>query len=206
MSSILKALRRLEEEKARKSSAAPEIAANLLRSHVRRRVMPPWIWPVLYTLLAIAIMTILFLWLWRPLPEDQQPVAAISAPPPPVAGQESGAQGGVVIIEEVIDRRRPVLLPPAPLPAPARPKTSVPAQVAPVTTEEAFASRNEVRLNPLVAAIAWQEESSARMAVIDGLPVMTGEMVGTARVKEILKDRVLFTENGTTFSVLMPSQ
>ena len=47
MSSILKALRRLEEERARKSHAAPEIAANLLRRGARRRSTPLWIWPTI---------------------------------------------------------------------------------------------------------------------------------------------------------------
>lgn len=210
MSSILKALRRLEEEKARKSFVAPEIAANLLRSNVRRSAVPLWLWPALFMVGGAAMMTLFFLWLWPPLPAVQQTAGADSTPPPPVVVVKSGEQGGAVIIEEVIDRRRPVLLPPsqvtAPPSSPSQPKSSLPAQAAPIVGTEPTASRVEVRLSPLVAAIAWQEESLARMAVIDGLPVMTGETVGTARVKEIQSDRVLFTENGTTFAVLLPLQ
>jgi hypothetical protein len=42
--------------------------------------------------------------------------------------------------------------------------------------------------------------------VVDGLPVMTGESVGTARVQEILRDRILFTEAGTLFTVFVDPQ
>ena len=57
------------------------------------------------------------------------------------------------------------------------------------------------RQTPVVSAIVWQEDSSARMAVVDGLPVMTGEFVGTAKIQEILRDRILFTERGMLFTV-----
>jgi hypothetical protein len=62
------------------------------------------------------------------------------------------------------------------------------------------------RKSPVVSAIVWQEDSAARMAVVDGLPVMTGELVGTARIQEILRDRILFTEAGKLFTVYVDSQ
>jgi alpha-ketoglutarate-dependent taurine dioxygenase len=59
---------------------------------------------------------------------------------------------------------------------------------------------------PVVSAIVWHEDSSARMAVVDGLPVMTGEFVGTAKVQEILRDRILFVEEGKLFTVSVDPQ
>jgi hypothetical protein len=44
------------------------------------------------------------------------------------------------------------------------------------------------------------------MAVVDGLPVMTGEFVGTARIQEILHDRILFVEAGKLFTVYVDPQ
>jgi ATP-dependent protease HslVU (ClpYQ) ATPase subunit len=64
----------------------------------------------------------------------------------------------------------------------------------------------EERRNPVVSAIVWQEDSSARMAVVDGLPVMTGEFVGTAKVQEIQRDHILFIEAGKIFTVSVDPQ
>lgn len=213
MSSILKALRRLEEEKARNSNAAPEIAASLLRSHVRRSGVPRWLWPTLLVVGGAGILILLFFSFWRPLPAEQDVVEPIS-PPASLAVKESAGGGGVVIIEEVIDHRRPILQPSRPVAAkaPASAPLAVPRKSSPPvrsvqdSSAEPTVSRIEVRQAPVVSAIAWQEESSARMAVIDGLPTMNGEMIGSARVLEIQRDRVLFAEDGASFAVLLPSQ
>lgn len=213
MSSILKALRRLEEERARKSSAAPEIAASLLRSGRRRRLTPFWIWPTVIT--AVVTLVIALLWAWRPAPLPQLTVTPAS----PALHSRAAAveQGGAVIIEEVIDPRRPVLLPPAqppllrPKPEPEEFKPLPPSRVEsagetpPVTGQSSLPSLEE-RRNPVVSAIAWQDDSSARMAVVDGLPVMTGESVGNARVQEIRRDHILFAEGGTVFIVYLAEQ
>ena len=125
-------------------------------------------------------------------------------------------QGGTVIIEEVLDQRSPVLLPatPSPIPAPVLPPAAVtpPAQrveagvpASPEVIKPATILLEE-RRNPVVSAIVWHEDSSARMAVVDGLPVMTGEFVGTAKVQEIQRDRILFVEEGKFFTVFVDPQ
>lgn len=213
MSSILKALRRLEEERARKSHAAPEIAASLLRRGARRRSTPPWIWPAV--IIAVAVVAAGLLWVWRPLLVANQIVTPV-APPASISVTAAANRGGEVIIEEVIDQRRPVLLPSSlppdsaqkPLPAKINPpQQKVKSEV--LTPSEAIkpvAAFIEERHSPVVSAIAWQEDSTARMAVVDGLPVMTGEFVGSARVQEILRDRILFTEAGILFTVYIDPQ
>lgn len=212
MSSILKALRRLEEERARKSHAPPEIAVSLLRDNFRRRKASFWLWPVV--VVAVILGAVLLVWSFRSLapPVAIPPVVRTT----PAAQPPSAARGGEVIIEEVIDRRIPAAAPPsspaevkvaAPLAAPdaspppetaATPKPPVPPVECVVTpAEPALAERSA----PAVSAIAWQEERALRMAVIDGLPVMTGETVGTATVEEIRPDRVIFSAGGESFFV-----
>lgn len=209
MSSILKALRRLEEERARKSHEAPQIAANLLRSDTRRRQVPLWFWP---TVVAVVLGgAALLFWVTRPAPV-----------PPPAAPQASvpasrGESGNPLIIEEVVDHRRPVATsapstssplsaPAATAPVVAPPLQNQPAAVSvpPVAPPlPSVAAAIAERTTPSVTAIAWQEERATRMAVVDGLPVMIGEAIGNAKVEEILPDRVIFVESGQTFSVRM---
>ena len=208
MSSILKALRRLEEERARKSHVAPEIAASLLRSNVRRRPTPPWIWPTV--IIAVAAMATAVLWSWRPAPVASPIVTSITAPVT-ISRAVTAGRGGEVIIEEVMDQRRPVLLPPAVqpdsepahLPAKVNPPAPrvEPGVSTPTVADNPVPAFIAERQTPVVSAIVWQEDGSARMAVVDGLPVMTGEFVGTAKIQEILRDRILFTEAGMLFTV-----
>jgi hypothetical protein len=44
------------------------------------------------------------------------------------------------------------------------------------------------------------------MAVVDGLPVMTGEFVGAAQIQEIRRDHILFVEAGRLFTVTIQPQ
>ncbi|MRR33783.1 hypothetical protein EG829_03660 [bacterium] len=52
-----------------------------------------------------------------------------------------------------------------------------------------------------VSGIAWQEQRSARRAVINGVLMPEGTSVGGATVKEIFQTRVRFVANGRTFDV-----
>lgn len=217
MSSILKALRRLEEERARKNHSTPEISASLLRHGTSRRSPSVvWLWPTLFALI-IVILLVLVWWLWRPAPLTRQSESSVPSPAnlPAVLPEK---RGGVVIIEDVIDTRRPVYPQPAtsPVSKPTPPPITVnppPAQMslqpegkAQVEVNKLSVAPIEERKNPIVSAIAWQDDTSARMAVVDGLPVMTGELVSSAKVLEILSDRIIFEEDGVRFSVRMQTQ
>lgn len=213
MSSILKALRRLEEERARKSSVAPEIAASLLRHAPQRPSTLRWLWPAAFSVVGLLLAA--SFWFWRPAASPPQ----IVTPPPsdalPSATSTAG-QGAELIIEEVIDHRRPVLLPPS---TPVVATTAdLPAKgnltVLPVANENLPPARLgmpaptfiEERQSPIVSVIAWQDDSAARMAVVEGLPVMTGEFVGNVKVQEILRDRIIFAEGTSLFTVYVDSQ
>lgn len=208
MSSILKALRRLEEERARKSRVAPEIAASLLRGDWRRQKSSVWIWPSVFAFVALTLAV--FLWAWRPTAVTSPRALPASSPASNPIASPAG-RGGEVIIEEVMDQRRPLLLSPATptlqfakvIPAPSNPAPAIPDLTAANRPVAVFI---EERQSPVVSAIAWQDDSSARMAVVAGLPVMTGESVATANVLEILPDRILFVEEGVRFIVRVQSQ
>lgn len=216
MSSILKALRRLEAERARKSHVAPEISASLLRDGARRRQSSLWIWPTVITIVTLTVA--LLTWSLRPAPMtiDSASQKLAPAPFPANLSIDSSAGRGEVIIEEVMDQRLPVLLPPAQptvsaaalLPARVNPaaERAEAGIVTPVAPIKPTATLIEERQSPVVSAIAWQEESSARMAVVDGLPVMTGETIGTAKIQEIQRDRILFVAEGILFIVRLYPQ
>jgi general secretion pathway protein B len=211
MSSILKALRRLEEERARKSPVAPEIAASLLRRGPQRRSTPRWLWPAIFSMVGLLLAA--SLWFWRPVSPAPQNVAFTPSVALPSVASTAG-QGGELIMEEVIDQRRPVSLPPSTpavaVTAPLRVKGNLPvATVAKESLSPAPLSRAsfiEERQSPVVSAIAWQDDRAARMAVVDGLPVMAGELVGNAKVQEILQDRLIFSEGESLFTVYIDSQ
>lgn len=210
MSSILEALRKLEQERARKRDAAPAIAADILRNDVRRRELPLWLWP---TTVAATVL-LLALAVWSFLSPPVAPVGAERSTPPPTAAPPvaSPPAGGGVIIEEVIDSRRPLTRPQAqPLPTGAPPvavRQDPPVQVTetavvpPPVPPVVAASPAEAPPHGLtVTEIVWQEERSARMAVVNGLPVMEGDEAGEARVEEIAPDRVLFSRGNAQYSV-----
>lgn len=212
MSSILKALRRLEEERARKSPVAPEIAASLLRHSPQRRSALRWLWPAAFSVIGLLVAA--SFWFWRPA----SPPQIVASPPtaaPPFATTPTG-QGGELIIEEVIDQRKPVLLPSA-TPAVATralpsaksdlPTVTVASESLPLAqSRKSIPTVMEERQSPVVSAIAWQDDSAARMAVVEGLPVMTGEFVGNVKVQEILRDRIVFAEGASLFIVYVDPQ
>jgi type II secretory pathway component PulC len=52
-----------------------------------------------------------------------------------------------------------------------------------------------------VSGIAWQDERSARRAVVNGFLMREGAIVSGAKITEILQDRVRFSLSGTSFEV-----
>jgi general secretion pathway protein B len=70
------------------------------------------------------------------------------------------------------------------------PSAAVPAVQAVVTAPPA-----DIK----VSGIAWQDERSARRAVVNGFLMHEGSLVTGARITEILKDRVRFSTGDKTF-------
>lgn len=74
----------------------------------------------------------------------------------------------------------------------AQPTTSSAASVEPTSAAPA---------NIKVSGIAWQDERSARRAVINDLLMKEGNVVSGAKILEIRRDRVRFSLSGSTFEV-----
>lgn len=71
------------------------------------------------------------------------------------------------------------------------------AKTAPPQTVEKKASAQALRVN----GIAYQTTSADSMAIINGAPVTVGASVGDVTVTEIQRDRVVFGRNGETFEI-----
>ena len=217
MSSILKALRKLEQQN--QASARPDILQPSLRPADTGRSRP---WRVvcgalLAGVLAGGLMAALVF-----KPESEQPVGALSPAAMLSSAPQHPAPDASVPVVAVND-------PVAPEPftrlsgSPPVDQVSVspPAEVATATIVQevrmesfdippAGFQRDEPRsdgsLPYLVSEIIFLEDGGS-MAVVNDLPVMEGTMVDGALLKQILADRVVLERDGRQVEVgLMPAQ
>jgi hypothetical protein len=56
-----------------------------------------------------------------------------------------------------------------------------------------------------LSGIAWNKDSSDRLAIINGQPAATGAVVNGAVVEEILQDKVRMNLSGRTFELFLGS-
>lgn len=54
-----------------------------------------------------------------------------------------------------------------------------------------------------VSGIAWQDEQGARRAVVNGFLMQEGGSVSGAKITEIFRDRVRFSQSGSIFDVYL---
>ena len=205
MSLILDALKKLEQEKAarraRQSDLRPAITGG-----ARHAATPRWRLPLLVAgavILAVAVTVAIM----GVVSRRQITGPAVSAPP----ASRADASPPVVIPPPA-----PVVVPsqppPVPLPLAASPVTPVPRQVPkgektgvrpstgpePVTLTAAPADLK-------VTGIAWQDERSARRAVVNGGLAGEGAVISGARIIEIRQEQVRFSRDGATFVVPITS-
>lgn len=221
MSSILKALKKAEEEKGARQGESADFARSLLRSEYRRpRSSRRRVLGGVVLLLALAVGA----WsISRPsAPLVQPPITAAipldtasslpaDAPAPPVldlpiAPARFLADAEVVEVVFSAPVIKAAVAPAAPddgaSPAepapPALPEAPQPQAVAVEPGESAVPV-----LSLRLSGIAWQEERASRLAIVDDLPVMEGTMIDGVMVEEILRDRVRFSQNGRIFELMV---
>lgn len=207
MSSILKALQKLEQEKATRQETPVDIARDILAPHRlnRRRL----IWLICCGMAIIALLAVLttYALMGGFSPRPDTPVA-VAVPPrdlPVVVPVKPAAPARTTVKQP---SQPPITAPVAPaypapkitaVPAPAAPQPPV---VAPVESRE---SRPVVPPLPTpalaVTGIAYQQGSASRMAVVNGRSVMEGTIIEGARVEAILQDRVRFSFDKRSFDV-----
>ena len=230
MSSILKALKRLEQEKAKSRDGEIDLSREILHEAALRRKRFSWPWAAAITTIALLFVVVAVL-LTRGMPAvrtEQTPAPPVEArlpsPPPPVAAEVPA--GKISSVPADVPKVGTVLVPkparvPAPSPAPARitmplPPLEQPAYQAPSLPPTAppvaapLPKAEPVRrpappapADPAfsVSGIAWNKDSADRLAIVNGQPLTTGSFLDGAVVEEILPDRVRFSQGGKTFEV-----
>jgi general secretion pathway protein B len=227
MSYILDALKKLEQEKTRKSRTAGKInlAGELFKSGC---VHPSKNWQLKTMLLvSVAVLftfTITYFFLRgkgvlsrvTSLSHATKPTAVVNSPipiPVPAVPVSSAPAPPASLV--------PASLPV--IPAPALPVSLPSAAKSVVSDEEGerHGSRHTVSKKTIssktlessalmpatapadikVSGIAWQDERSARRAVVNGFLLREGAVVSGAKIIEILQDRVKFSLSGTSFEV-----
>lgn len=212
MSSILKALRKLEEEKARQDQGSVDIATDILRTS-GRRASRSWLMP-----LAVAALLLAGagggVYLSRSLVSDHAPETVIvpemkTIPSRPVVVSSAPASATEPKIQSFPVsppvEKTPVTGPPVistPDPAPV----AIQAQPVPLDRTQSIEDVPPEMPKLVVSGIVYQEDPQNRMAVINDLPVMSGTTIEGVDVVEIQPDRVIFSFEGQRFSILMSDQ
>lgn len=230
MSSILKALKKLEDEKAAHQPDSLKIDSDILRGESSRRHSTTGL--ILAALLLFtggSIATYLY------MKKDPSPTVVSSETPAEAPAKvESRAQRvtsapNATYIKteqlpesiEVVPARRSQ----ATVPAPKQKKQSGPAKPVPVVTRPSVdktvqQQRKNVPLGALTAplavpqvvrtipllrvnGIAHQGGTADNVAVINGVPVSDGAVIEGVKVEEIQKDRVRFSYKGETFEIAL---
>ncbi len=226
MSSILKALKKLEREKSRQRDDHVDLARDIFRGGERRRG-PDWITVIVTGVVVLSVVAVILLVLRQM--EGVERVGEARAPAAVVrpATPSPGAAANASVVEELIDQRRPQVRPPLsiqqkspamgerPAIAVIPPQGSVAVVVEEVLTPSAAPLPPPVAASPapsldpapaslVLSAIVFQPEREARIAVINDLPVMEGSQVEEYRVEEIQIDRVILSRDGKLFEVRTP--
>lgn len=216
MSSILKALQKLEQEKATHRQGAPDVAADIVKPAAARQ-RSPWLIPAAMAGMTILTVIVTYALMGGFSRRNPAPVAAVPPIVSPPQGIASTVTPAVSPVTEIISPTKPIpdnrknqgqnqaapelpagtavpqqappRHPALPLPEPQdQPAPPVQAKVEPVT---------QPATPPLpalkVTGIAWQKDNASRLAMINGAAVLEGGMVEGARVEEIFPDKVRFT-------------
>ena len=220
------ALKKLENEKVKKNSSSGmvNISGELLREDHRR---PPGggIWKVVAVVLAASLLTfgVTYFFLMKgkqggvenhslPLVEPVKTMVPRVTLSVPVPQRPASAPVQTPLAVAVKPVSPAVAIPAASVDKIAGPSAVVRNRQKPQPTHNRplqLASQQEVpiaavsqpRTDIKVSGIAWQDERSARRAVVNGFLMREQGVVAGAKISEIMQDRVRFTQAGTTFEI-----
>jgi len=197
MSSILKALKKLEEENARREGGATDIARDILRISPRKK-QSPWLLP---TTTVICALFLACSFLLMRTSEDaplytESPRLKDPALPSQVAPHRT--QDRVVVSQP--EGSKPIARDTAPREMITKSDTRLPEPAAPPVVAPPK-SPSPLLPNLVVTGIAYQDDRQSRMAIINDLPAMEGTHVDLALIEEILPDRVIFSFEGRMFEI-----
>ncbi|GAB4179604.1 MAG: hypothetical protein Tsb0017_18730 [Geothermobacteraceae bacterium] len=191
MSSILKALKKLEEDKVRSGEVRVDIAADILRGRTRKKESPARNWIIALALFFV-ITGAAAAWLW------------LNSPAVKLVSEPGGHLAPPATVEQTADPR---LQQQKSLP-------TTPSRSSEVPTRQQAAAGNETVEPPPVAppaekplpelqlsGIVFQADPASRMAIVNDLPVMTGGMVDGWLLERIDANQVHFVRDGVRIGV-----
>lgn len=228
MSSILEALKKIEQEKtAHEESSGINVSREILKREGNNRKMIRWFW--LFgtgAMLVIISLTIALLQKSAPketLKSGEEPIAGKTAPPPLEIPAQPAAPATAEKVSKPIsapvtpaervqlkssqqypveNRENPLKNEKAALPA-APLEAGEPAKTAveikPAPGQQTSGNRPALTLS----GIAWNKDSADRLAIINGQPAATGANIKGVIVEEILPDRVKLSHEGRVFELLI---
>lgn len=209
MSFILKALKKLEDEKAARKGGEVDLPGALLRADARPahgRVQPVRWWIFIIVFAAGSGLTALLV---QSRPRTSEAVRA--EPPPPAVSATPQAQTPPPRQTAATETAPPVAAAPPPddqahsetsvahrRQVPVKRRSAAPEQTeGPAPSVPAVAASTSLRVN----GIALQDDPAESVAVINGALMKRGMAVGDMRVEEILQDRVRLSGPGGTVEV-----
>lgn len=229
MSYILDALKKIEQEKSKKSR--PDGRVSISGDLFQERGRPParsGIWKIVLLIVAASLVTGSTTWFVLKGNGKKSVVAVRPAAPP------APAPVNVPVV------RPAVPLPAQPQPAPAVAPSAIPAAVQSglqntetdgdeeASPQEARRSKRQIKVpSPTtypkqtvqtvpppadikLSGIAWQDERAARRAVINGYLLKEGAVVSGAKITDIKADRVRFLSPAGQFEIkldaVLPSE
>ena len=221
MSSILEALKKLEEDKAARRGGIGNIAGRVTSTPRRSRMLPAWVWPSAMAAVALCAVLVTFTLMGgftKPSsspPRPAQPAAGAvavpqlaatpdsAAPPQPTFPQtETGAEQQSRSPAPAAPAQKPALRPSPnnPAPAPVQQDSHVQGIQAPAPVKPAV----EIPMPVFnVTGIAWQMDEASRLAIVNGTSVSEGSKVEGALVEEIFPDRVRLSFQGKILDIAL---
>ncbi len=221
MSSILEALKKLEDEKAGRRSGTGNIAAKVAKPGRRPGQRPRWLLPTGMAVVAAAAALCTYILMGgfstrinsvqpaqqTPTQQPQQLQQLQQLQQPQQAAAPAFAPAPLPVSPPVTVRNRALRTSPSsPFARPAPVTVAPPPQpVEPPKTEKStapFVPAAESGPPALkVTGIGWQKGNADRLAIVNGRAVSEGAVVEGARVEEIFPDRVRFSFNDKTFEI-----
>ena len=207
MSSILKALKKLEQEKVRRGDRSVDLALDIHRGGGRRKGNSTRALLLLSVDVLLAVAVGFGLW-WAGVRQGKRQVLAVQGPEAEPAPARIAEPAPARTAEPAPTRTAE--------PAPTRTAEPAPTRTAeptPTRTAEPAESRKvgapgsaqgeEAAPALVLTGIVWQQDAGSRMAIVNDLPVMVGTEIDGATVAEIRSDRVILVRKGRRLELLL---
>lgn len=218
MSFILDALKKLEQEKAARRGGNVNISDEIVRGNHRVSRASKRTGPMNATTVGVGLVLLILVVavavLWRDrgvVRETESPAADTHVGPREPVIAERASTPPAPRVQEAPPVRAAAPSVPRTEPLPTSPqqraaRTEIPVRTPPPTAAsdrggDSYQGSGSSGGGLTVSGIAWQDERSARRAVVNGTLLSEGNTVGGAKIVEIQQARVRFSSNGRTFEV-----